>query len=68
MCAAEKSATDLHAVANNFAVAMLTNGRNCLNCTFKAVKRMPRSRGDELKRLVVIISTNFALRHFSPHN
>ena len=66
MSAAEKSATDLHAMTDYFAVAVFTNRRNCLNCTFEAVERMPRPSGDQLQSLVVVIATNFAFRHFAP--
>jgi hypothetical protein len=64
MRAAKEPATDLHPMANNFAAAMLTNRGNCLNGTLKAVEGMPRSGGNQFERLVVIISTNFALRPF----
>ena len=69
MSAAKELTADLHAVTDYFAVAVLTNRRNCLNCTFEAVERMSRPSGDQLESLVVVISANFTFRHFrTSHN
>jgi hypothetical protein len=45
------------------ALAVLTNGCNRLDRTFEAIERMPRTRGNQLKTLVVLIPANFACRH-----
>jgi hypothetical protein len=63
MCAAEKAAANFNSVANYFALAMLTNRRNRLDCTFEAVKCVPRSCGYQFECLIVFISANFAFRH-----
>jgi hypothetical protein len=62
--ATEKAAGNLNSMANHFAAAMLTNGRNRLNRAFEAVEGMPRSGGHQLERLVIFVAANFAFRHF----
>ena len=67
MSTAEKLAANLDAMADHSALAMLANRRNRLNGTLEAVKCVPRSRGDQLESLIVVITADFAFRHFAPH-
>ena len=66
MSAAEKAAANLYPMADYSALAMLTNGRDRLNCTLEAVERVPCPGGDQLESLVVFITANFAFRHLAP--
>src|SRR5258708_29719705 len=66
MSAAEKPTTNLHTMADYSALTMLANGRNRLNGTLEAVKRVPCPGGDQLESLVVFITANFAFRHLAP--
>jgi len=66
--AAEKTTANLHSVPDYPALAMLADGCDGLDRTFEAIERMLRTRGDQFKRLVVLITTNFAFRHFAPHS
>ena len=65
MGAAEKTTANLHSVPDYSALAVLTNGCNRLDRTFEAIERMPRTRGNQLKTLVVVIPADFAYRHTS---
>jgi len=46
MSATKESTAHFHAVADHFALAMLTDRRDGLNSALKAVKRMPRPSHD----------------------
>jgi hypothetical protein len=66
MSTAEKTAADLHAMANHSAVTMLANRRHRLNGAFHAVERVPRPRSDQLEALVIVVAANFASPHCMP--
>lgn len=61
--AAKHFAGAFHAVANNFAPAMITFRRHPLNCALEAVENVRFVFEPDLECLVVIVSTMFALRH-----
>jgi hypothetical protein len=63
MSTAKETPADLHAVPNHPAVAMLANGRDSLNRAFKAVERMFLPGSNQLKSLIVIVTTNFTRGH-----
>ncbi len=66
MGAAEKTTANLHSMSDYPALAVFTDGRNCLDRALEAIECMPRAGGDQFKRLVVFVATNFAFRHFAP--
>jgi hypothetical protein len=59
-------ASRLHAVADDLALAMDAHGCERVNGAFETVECSGYPRSDDLKRLVVIIATDAALRHFPP--
>ncbi len=63
MHAAINLATSFDAVTNYFAITMGTSRRQHVNRAFEAVKGPSFSSRDNLKRLVVIVSTYIALSH-----
>jgi hypothetical protein len=66
MCAAEEVAADLYSVPDHFTLAMLADGRHCLNRALEAVEDMPRTRSFDYKGLVVFVTADFAVRHKIP--
>jgi hypothetical protein len=48
------------------AVAMIAWGRQCVDCTFKAVENVALACESHLHALVIIVSTDFALSHSEP--
>ena len=68
MGAAEKTTANLHSMPDHPALAVLADRCNCLDRTFEAIERMPRTRGYQFKTLVVFITANFARRHSTPHS
>jgi hypothetical protein len=52
-----------HAVANNFAAAMITFRRHLLNCAFEAVEDVRLSLECDLECLVVFVSAMFTFSH-----
>jgi hypothetical protein len=63
MCAAEEVSANFNAMPDDLALAMLANGSDGLDRTFKAVEGMSRARGDQLKTLVIVVPTNLARSH-----
>src|SRR3712207_5745682 len=63
MSATEYRSMCFHAMPNNPAAAVRARRRQNLNGAFEAVKHMGLSSHRDLKGLVVIISTLFALSH-----
>jgi hypothetical protein len=61
--AAKHLAGAFHAVANNFAPAMITFRRHLLNCAFEAVEGVSFSSESDLECLVVFVSAMFAFSH-----
>jgi hypothetical protein len=61
--AAKEMAAYLHSVSDDFAMAVFTYGCHGVDCTFEAIKNMPRTRRDHFEALIVFISADFALRH-----
>jgi hypothetical protein len=53
----------LHPMANDFAAAMLTLGRHYRNRAFETVEHMGCPILGDLKRFVVVVSTQFTFRH-----
>jgi hypothetical protein len=66
MSAAEKAPSHFHTVADYSALAVLTGGRNRLNCTLQTVESMSCPVGYQLESLVVFVTANFAFRHWAP--
>jgi hypothetical protein len=63
MCAAEHLAVGLDPVPNHAAFAVRALGRQRMNRAFEAVEHVSRPAGDDLERLVVVVSANFANCH-----
>jgi hypothetical protein len=63
MRAAEEAAADLHAMANDPRSAVLANRGNGLNGALETVECVSRAGSNQLKTLVVVISTNFTNCH-----
>jgi hypothetical protein len=63
MSTAEKAPADFHSMADHAALAMLADWRDRLDCALKAVERVARSRCNQFKSFVVIITANFAFCH-----
>lgn len=53
----------LDAVANDFAPAMVANGCQLMNRTFKAVECVTRTSCNDLERHVIVVSADFTLCH-----
>jgi len=68
MRAAVEVATDFDSVPDDTTTAVLADGRNRLDSALKTVKRMVRTRRNQFKRLVVLVSANFTLCHWNLHN
>ena len=66
MGAAEKSATDFHAVSNHFALAVVANRRHRLDCALEAVKSVVCAGCYQLETFVVLVATDFACCHIPP--
>jgi hypothetical protein len=60
---AEEVIADFNTVADHPALAMFADGSNGLDRTFEAVEGMPRACSDQIKTLVIVITTNFAYCH-----
>jgi hypothetical protein len=65
--AAKEATANLHAVANHSALAMLTTGRGRLNGTLEAVECVPRPGCYQFESFVVLVATNLAFSHRTPH-
>jgi hypothetical protein len=52
-----------YAMADHLAAAMRTTGRKRVNCTLERIEGVGFALGDDLERLVIIISAGFANRH-----
>jgi hypothetical protein len=63
---AEELAGVLYAMSNYSAMAVFADGRYGLNGTLKAVEGVAGTCRDELKTLVVIVTTDFAFCHSTP--
>lgn len=63
MDAAKDLSIGFHAVADDTAVAVRANWRQCMDCAFEAIKRVMLVANDHLKRFVVVIFANFAFSH-----
>ena len=50
-------------MADDTAVAVGANGRQCMDCTLEAIKGVTLSAYDDFKRLVIIVLADFAFRH-----
>lgn len=68
MRATEKPAADLGAMTNDPALAMFADRRQSLNGAFKAVKSVLRASRYQVERFVIVITTNFTLRHWPPRS
>ena len=68
MGAAEKATADLHPMTDYLALAMLTDGRNCLNRALEAVECVPRTSSNQFEGLIVLIPANFAFCHLAPRS
>lgn len=63
MRAAVEPAIDLGAVADNLALAVLTDRRHAVNGALEAVESVVLPGGDHLKRLVVVVAAHLAGPH-----
>jgi hypothetical protein len=62
---AEKVFFRLDAVSDDFAAAMSADRRKAMNRAFKTIEDVTISRRYDLKRQVIIVTANFALRHIT---
>jgi hypothetical protein len=53
----------LDAVPDDFAAAMIANGREFMDCTLETVERVTRSGRHNFKRKVIIVAAHFTLSH-----
>jgi len=66
MCATVKlPITNFHAMPNDLTSTMCTFGGERMDGAFETIEHMPLSAKHHLKRLVIFISTDFALSHCS---
>jgi len=65
MRAAEESPSDLHAMTDDSALALLAAGRNRLDGALEAIECMAIARRDQFKTLVVVVLTDLAPSHNS---
>jgi hypothetical protein len=63
--AVELSITDFHAMPNDLTSTMCTFGGERMDGAFETIEHMPLSAKHHLKRLVIFVSTDFALSHCS---
>ena len=63
MCTAEQFAAAFRAMPDDLASAMLANGRQLMNCAFKAVENMPVTRRGHLKAQSIVVTAHFTLCH-----
>ena len=63
MHAAEDLSVGFHTVADDSAVAVRANWRQCVDRTLEAVKRVVLVGNDHLKRFVIFIFANFTSSH-----
>jgi hypothetical protein len=61
-----KRVVPFDAVPDDLAATVIANGRELMDRTLEAVKRMPRALRHYFERQVIIITANFTLRHCSP--
>jgi hypothetical protein len=66
VCATEEAFGNLNTVADYPAAAVLTDRSDRVNCTLKAVKRMPRTRSNQFETLIVVVAAYFTLSHGHP--
>jgi hypothetical protein len=64
--AAVELAATLHTVSDDFATAVLAHRRHSVNRTFKTVEHVHGALGMNLKRHVVVVPADLALRHDVP--
>jgi hypothetical protein len=63
MCTAIKIAVRFYAMPNDFTPAMLALRRQGMNRTLETIEEMRFTSAHNLERLVIFISTNFAMIH-----
>jgi hypothetical protein len=61
--AAEELASDLDAVADDLAPAVLADRRHSMDRALEAVERVPLAGRDHLERLVVVVAADLTTRH-----
>ena len=54
------------AVPDDLAAAVIADGRELMDRTLEAVKRVSRSLSHDFERQVIIVTANFTLRHRFP--
>ena len=62
--AAVKRADLFDAVADDFAAAMIADGREFMNRTLETIEDVPLARRHYFKRQIIIVAAYFTLRHF----
>lgn len=62
--AAEKAAVDFDAMPDDHAAAVLADGRHLMDRALERIEDMLLAGSDDLERLVVVVPTDFAFRHF----
>src|SRR6266498_3525510 len=64
MRTAKELPAHLHAMANDLALAMLTDRGHRMNGALQTVERVFHAGRDQLETLVVVVSANFTLGHW----
>jgi len=63
MVTAKKHLPCLQSVSNDAAIAMLADWCQCLNCAFKAVKKVRLSIFDDFEALIILVTTGLTCLH-----
>jgi hypothetical protein len=61
--AAEDIASDFHSVTKDAYAAVLTDGREGMNCALETIEYMNDAVPSDFEALVVIVATHFTSRH-----